>query len=653
MSTNKLRLFLFALLIMLSVEATAQNSLGDPVLNETFGVGSTYRPIGNELPFGVTNLQFVTDKCPSGSAQYTIASSTGGCLGDTWHVVSQDRTLPAVPGGYMMVINASDKPDIFYTQKVPKEKLCPGAKYQFAVNVLNILRDMPQTKGYDQPDITFIVEDASGRQLQAPISTGIIAATTGLNWVNRSVDFTAPADGSDVYVKLRNNTTGSMGNDLVLDDITVRPYGPVIDAGFGSITGDTVRLQCLKNGPQMYHLKTFVHNYTSPQYQWQVNINDKGWANINGQIKADLDLETEFLNPQPGKYQYRVGVLSAAGVSINCQTFSSPLIINVFNNPDFILPEITAVCEGQALSIQAGAGDTYYWTLPDGSHATDHFLNVTLSAKTSDQGDYEVTITDHGCTTTSKTRVVVYPPLHAAVDRTEYTICEGESRQLLATGGTTYKWEPAVSLDHDDIRNPIATPLVTTEYHVIIGNGGCEQQRTVSMTVLKKPLCNAGTNKSIKEGESVRLDGQITAGDDVSYYWTPPSSMDDATVLTPTVNPTESTTYTLHVVSNTNCGTATSDVFVRVFKKLVIPTTFTPNGDGTNDTWNIGKLVTYPESVLCVYTRSGQEVFRTVGDARQWNGTLNGKALPAGVYYYTIDLKNNLPQQVGWVMIIK
>jgi len=72
-----------------------------------------------------------------------------------------------------------------------------------------------------------------------------------------------------------------------------------------------------------------------------------------------------------------------------------------------------------------------------------------------------------------------------------------------------------------------------------------------------------------------------------------------------------------------------------------------------NDTWRVANLSTYPQSVLTIYTREGGEVFRTVGDAKQWNGVLNGKALPPGTYYYVIDLKNNLPKKSGWVLLMK
>lgn len=629
-------------------------SLGDPVLNETFGVGTTYTPVGQPLPESVTNLKFSGDKCPGQEGYYCIASSSGGCLGDTWHVVSFDNTRPSVPNGYMMVINASNNPDIFYTQRVSGSKMCPGAKYQFAVDIVNVLRKIPQTEGYVQPDITFVVENASGQQLQAPISTGIIPATTYLNWNNYPIDFIAPSDGSDVVVKLRNNSTGSLGNDLIIDNITVRPYGPVIDAGFSTTTGTISETQCIDDGPATYHLKTFVHNYDTPQYQWQVSLNDGVWTNLAGKTQADLDLETEFLSPKAGKYQYRVGVLSAPGVSVNCQTFSAPLTVAVEKNPQYAMPAVTDVCEGEIISLIADGGSDYLWTLPDGTTSTDHFLNVTTSAKPGDAGIYKVRIMDKGCATDKQTQVVVHPPLVVGVQDRSLTICEGASASLKATGGTIYKWTPALGLDHDDIASPLASPTITTEYNVVIGNGGCEKERTVKVVVIKKIVADAGPDKAIQEGDAVKLNATVS-DTTAAYYWTAADYLDDAQSLTPIASPTGDITYTLHAISPDNCGTVTDEVFVKVYKKLTIPTAFTPNSDGVNDMWAIGKIETYPGVTVKIYTRSGQLVYQSTGYAKPWTGDYDGNLLPAGVYYYVIDKKNDTPfaLQSGWVLLVR
>ena len=48
----------------------------------------------------------------------------------------------------------------------------------------------------------------------------------------------------------------------------------------------------------------------------------------------------------------------------------------------------------------------------------------------------------------------------------------------------------------------------------------------------------------------------------------------------------------------------------------------------------------FPKAEVTVFDRWGQIVFKTIGypTSARWNGTRNGKALPASTYYYTISL---------------
>ncbi|RYF57980.1 MAG: gliding motility-associated C-terminal domain-containing protein, partial [Cytophagaceae bacterium] len=308
------------------------------------------------------------------------------------------------------------------------------------------------------------------------------------------------------------------------------------------------------------------------------------------------------------------------------------------------------MCKGDALSIHADGGTDYTWTYPDGRISHEHFLDVTPSVDESYEGDYKVVITTGGCSKESVTRVKVVPALHANIENVDLKVCAGQYVQLVATGGPNYRWEPTTGLDNPNIANPMANPTSSTYYSVFVSNEGCTQQRTVLVTVLDAAVANAGSDRGLNEGETIKLEGKAT-GSNITYYWTPTDYMDDPTSLTPKVNPTDDITYTLHVES-ADCGMLTDEMHVRVFKKLIVPTMFTPNADGRNDTWRIDKLNTYPESVLTVYTREGKQVFRTVGDAKQWDGVLNGKALLPGTYYYVIDLKNDLPKRSGWVVLM-
>lgn len=73
----------------------------------------------------------------------------------------------------------------------------------------------------------------------------------------------------------------------------------------------------------------------------------------------------------------------------------------------------------------------------------------------------------------------------------------------------------------------------------------------------------------------------------------------------------------------------------------VLPTAFTPNGDGVNDTF--GVLLRYCEVEILefsVYSRWGELMFTVNESASRWDGTtLNGTEAPSDVYVYVTRYK--------------
>lgn len=81
---------------------------------------------------------------------------------------------------------------------------------------------------------------------------------------------------------------------------------------------------------------------------------------------------------------------------------------------------------------------------------------------------------------------------------------------------------------------------------------------------------------------------------------------------------------------------------------------FTPNGDGINDTWYIEHIENYPQALIKVFNRWGQEVFQARNYRNNWNGTYrnNREPLPSAPYFYTIDVENDGEvDRHGWIYI--
>jgi len=86
---------------------------------------------------------------------------------------------------------------------------------------------------------------------------------------------------------------------------------------------------------------------------------------------------------------------------------------------------------------------------------------------------------------------------------------------------------------------------------------------------------------------------------------------------------------------------------------VVIPNTFTPNGDGINDTWNIKYIDSFPNCTVEIFNRYGEIVYSSVGYGVAWDGTYKGATLPTGTYYYIVNLKNGRNPLSGFVAIIR
>ena len=87
---------------------------------------------------------------------------------------------------------------------------------------------------------------------------------------------------------------------------------------------------------------------------------------------------------------------------------------------------------------------------------------------------------------------------------------------------------------------------------------------------------------------------------------------------------------------------------------VLVSEAITPNGDGVNDTWTIINIDRHPNAVITVFNRLGNEVFRTTGYNNDWNGVYKDRSerLPAGSYYYQIDLENDGSADFsGWIYI--
>ena len=110
---------------------------------------------------------------------------------------------------------------------------------------------------------------------------------------------------------------------------------------------------------------------------------------------------------------------------------------------------------------------------------------------------------------------------------------------------------------------------------------------------------------------------------------------------------------TANTICNSNTVTFTITVYPSNTVPVNIPNTFTPNNDGINDKWDVTNLVSYPNCTVTIFNRYGEKLFFSKNYPIPWDGKYNGRDVPAGTYYYIINLNNGSKPFSGWVAVIR
>jgi gliding motility-associated-like protein len=221
----------------------------------------------------------------------------------------------------------------------------------------------------------------------------------------------------------------------------------------------------------------------------------------------------------------------------------------------------------------------------------------------------------------------------------------GEITLIVTSGVAPYHF----SWPHDiSLIDSISKNLYAGTYHYKVTDlcGSVEDSVTITqpdaLTISTK-ITNASTDHDNNGTVTVTVTGGTSP---YSYSWSNGASMQNLDNLA-------YGTYQLTVTDANQCDAHIDSVIVGADEMtIVIYNAFTPNNDGTNDVWNIKNIQSYTKCSIRIFNEWGNEVFTSTGYATPWDGTYNGKALPAATYYYIIDLGNGTKPYTGTVNII-
>jgi gliding motility-associated-like protein len=169
---------------------------------------------------------------------------------------------------------------------------------------------------------------------------------------------------------------------------------------------------------------------------------------------------------------------------------------------------------------------------------------------------------------------------------------------------------------------------------------GCPDTITKLVEVLSSPGSDFTTDATCGKKtlhDTIYFDGpvqlEVKQGYD-HYLWNTGDSSNSILV-------TNEGWYKVTIENAVICSTTDSVLMLYCDLSLRMPNAFTPNNDGLNDLF---RPVTQFEKItsfrMDIFDRWGRNIFETQNIIQGWNGTIEGKPAPAGVYMYTISFKN-------------
>jgi hypothetical protein len=303
---------------------------------------------------------------------------------------------------------------------------------------------------------------------------------------------------------------------------------------------------------------------TGLQYNWQ-RFRSGSWQVVNPAIDGQ-----NFSGAGTAALNIRNVDLPLNGMNVRCKVFngvcpdviSNVVLLQVNPNPVVTLQQDTGICRGDSLQLRSfitsGTGMISTEWSPSIGMNNPYALNTYF--KPNSNAQYILFVRDSlNCTGTDTVKIAVYDLPNGTANGLK-EICEGESVQLSAGGGTGYSWQPATGLNNPLISAPVATPAATTLYTVTIrSNEGCSVQRTAEVRVQRLPRLFVSQDTSVCQGSNLAL---FASGAE-TYKWTPANWVNHTNVSNPQVNTGSSRTFFVEGKSLFGC-VSTAQVRVNV-----------------------------------------------------------------------------------------
>lgn len=356
--------------------------------------------------------------------------------------------------------------------------------------------------------------------------------------------------------------------------------------------------------------------------------NTASWS-INGLPVADPGSVAEA-------GEYVLIATSAAGCS------SSALVSIVLEpSPALGSDQSLSICEGSFADLSSlydTNGSIASWTL-SGAVIAD-------PASVDNTGTYRLIATNAGgCTDTAFVQLNVGTNPALGPDRT-FPLCPWQTVDLVSEfsiGGMTASY----TFNDQPVNEPNAVVDPGTYVITVTDVNGCSDTAMATVIAIEC-MCVADFTEDARCMQEPVQFMLLADSAIVSAEWSFNGAADNSTHIDPIVRFGSEGEVLVSLRATLGCGVVEVERAIRIEDcsdscAVWIPSSFTPNGDGINDSWTWRGECDPEDFSMLIYDRFGELIFATNDPQITWDGNFKGVASPLGVYAYRAGYR--LPYQ--------
>jgi gliding motility-associated-like protein len=204
----------------------------------------------------------------------------------------------------------------------------------------------------------------------------------------------------------------------------------------------------------------------------------------------------------------------------------------------------TTICGGTSVNLFANGGNSYNW-IPSNTLNNPN-VNNPIATPIASTTYFVVAKGSNGCSNNDSIKISIHPKPNISIT-SDTSICKNSSIQLNASGGISYVWSPSNTISNPNIKNPIASPTLTTRYLVnVTDNFTCKYNDSVLITIRAKNNFSISPDTSVCSKQSLQL---LASGGD-QYLWSPSTFLNNQNISNPIATVDTTTTYKVLIIDN-------------------------------------------------------------------------------------------------------